>query len=202
MPKRITRAERTADNDERLTRAARAVFVKRGYHGATLDEVARAAGLTKGAVYARFASKADLFLSLFDAHVTARIAQIAQLPAPAGAFTVDDIVRQWLAKSAEDPAWSLLVLEFRVAAARDKAIAARYHAIHERMITAIAARIERGLVATRRALGVEVREAARLGFALQVGAQLERATGASLDTDVVLRANLALYAGLVAPRSA
>ena len=52
------------DTRERIITSAARVFARKGYHGASLDEVAADAGLTKGAVYWHFQSKADLFLAL------------------------------------------------------------------------------------------------------------------------------------------
>ncbi len=43
--------------------AARTVFLRRGFHGASLDEIAEEAGYTKGAVYSNFAGKDDLYLA-------------------------------------------------------------------------------------------------------------------------------------------
>ena len=51
---------------EHLLEAAASCSPATGYHGASLDEVAAAAGFTKGAVYSNFKSKEDLFLALFD----------------------------------------------------------------------------------------------------------------------------------------
>src|SRR4051794_41907842 len=67
-----TRAESKAATREELLDAARRVFLERGYHGASLELVAREAGYTKGAVYSAFASKADLFLALYDREIEAR----------------------------------------------------------------------------------------------------------------------------------
>ena len=60
----LTPDRRRAMTREHLLAAAADVFASRGYHGATLDEVAETAGFTKGAVYSNFASKEDLFLAL------------------------------------------------------------------------------------------------------------------------------------------
>jgi AcrR family transcriptional regulator len=49
---------------ERLLAAAVEVFVEQGYEGARVQDIARAAGLTTGAIYANFRGKAEL---LFDA---------------------------------------------------------------------------------------------------------------------------------------
>ena len=61
-----TRAESKAATREDLLDAARRVFLERGYHGASLELVAREAGYTKGAVYSNFANKDELFLAVFE----------------------------------------------------------------------------------------------------------------------------------------
>lgn len=45
------------------------MFARSGYHGAGLDEIARVAGFSKGAVYSNFSNKADLFLAVMDANL-------------------------------------------------------------------------------------------------------------------------------------
>jgi AcrR family transcriptional regulator len=56
--------------------AAEAVFARRGYHRASLDEIARAAGVSKALIYEHFASKRDLHASLLDAHATEMFARL------------------------------------------------------------------------------------------------------------------------------
>ena len=60
----VSRAERQEQTREALVHAARAVFARDGYHGARLDQIARAAGDSKGAVYSNFENKAALFLAV------------------------------------------------------------------------------------------------------------------------------------------
>jgi AcrR family transcriptional regulator len=62
----LTPDRRRAMTRSHLLAAAAEVFADRGYHAATLDEVAEAAGFTKGAVYSNFSSKEDLFLALSE----------------------------------------------------------------------------------------------------------------------------------------
>lgn len=57
------RAKRTRGH---LLTAARRVFAERGYQGATIDDIAKAAGCTKGACYFHFASKEEVLLTLLD----------------------------------------------------------------------------------------------------------------------------------------
>ncbi len=57
------RSERTHD---RLVRAAREVFTEHGYGGATIDDLTRAAGCSKGSYYFHFSSKEAVLLVLID----------------------------------------------------------------------------------------------------------------------------------------
>lgn len=66
MPKPVPRKEATARNREKILDAAAKVIGKSGLVGATLQEIATAAGLTKGAIYSRFDSKEDLLIELLD----------------------------------------------------------------------------------------------------------------------------------------
>src|SRR5262245_39764617 len=70
-----SRAEQQEQTRERLVDAAARVFAQRGYHAATLAEVAREAGYSTGAVYSNFAGKEDLFLALADRQIAGRAEQ-------------------------------------------------------------------------------------------------------------------------------
>lgn len=59
-----------------LLDAAEAVFAARGFHEASLDEIAEAAGFTKGALYSNFGSKADLFLAVVDRRQHVRFSEL------------------------------------------------------------------------------------------------------------------------------
>lgn len=61
--------ERRARTRTALLRAASAAFAERGYDGASLDAIAASVGLSKGAVYAHFPSKVDLFLGVVESLV-------------------------------------------------------------------------------------------------------------------------------------
>ena len=67
-----TRLDRRAMKErtrERLLDAAAVVFARRGIEAASLDEVAEAAGYTKGAIYSNFSSKTDLIAALMDRRI-------------------------------------------------------------------------------------------------------------------------------------
>ena len=60
-PPRGVRAAGKAKSRQSLLDAAKRLFMERGYEGATVREIAAAAGLSTGAVFASFADKSDLF---------------------------------------------------------------------------------------------------------------------------------------------
>ena len=53
-----------------LIHSAREVFARRGFEGASLDEIAEGAGYTRGAIYKHFSNKEDLFFAVMDAFNT------------------------------------------------------------------------------------------------------------------------------------
>ncbi|HZQ83405.1 MAG TPA: TetR/AcrR family transcriptional regulator [Acidimicrobiales bacterium] len=63
-PPRLSRAEKKAETRERLLTAAEAIAREQGFARITLDAVATAAGLTKGAIYSNFESKEDLLVEV------------------------------------------------------------------------------------------------------------------------------------------
>ena len=63
---------------QRLLNGARDVFLKTGYQGATLDDIAAAAGFTKGALYWHFPNKQALFLALIAASIAENLARLDQ----------------------------------------------------------------------------------------------------------------------------
>lgn len=59
-------AEMTTDARAALLEAGARVFAGEGFHGATVEDIAEAAGFTRGAFYAHFTDKADLLLTLME----------------------------------------------------------------------------------------------------------------------------------------
>jgi AcrR family transcriptional regulator len=69
---------------EALLEAALEVFSRSGYHASSIDEIARAAGVSKALIYEHFPSKRDLHGSLLDAHVGELFARLAVSEAEGG----------------------------------------------------------------------------------------------------------------------
>src|SRR5215207_8751231 len=64
---RRTQADRTAATRAALVAAARRLFGEHGYAAIGTEQIAQAAGVTRGALYHQFADKADLFAAVLEA---------------------------------------------------------------------------------------------------------------------------------------
>jgi AcrR family transcriptional regulator len=76
--RRLTRREKQAETRKRLLDAAERVFLRRGLHGSSVEEIAAEAGYTRGAFYSNFESKGELFVELLQDRVYRRYAEMAE----------------------------------------------------------------------------------------------------------------------------
>ncbi|MCE5290323.1 MAG: TetR/AcrR family transcriptional regulator [Nocardiaceae bacterium] len=116
---------------ERLLRAASTVFAERGFAGATMQQVAAAAGFTTGALYSNFANKDDLFFELFDREVTGRIASVRAILGQADLTVINEATalaagQQMTAAMQQSREWQLLFTEFWLRATRDDQLRERW----------------------------------------------------------------------------
>lgn len=129
MPKpRLTREESRRQTRDRLLTAAAKVFAKQGFNGASVEDIAEAAGYSKGAVYSNFDSKEDLFLALIDQCLAVEIEKLGD--------TLDLAI--WEAEFGreltENRTLNLLTIEFFLYAMRNESareqLAQRYRAAY------------------------------------------------------------------------
>lgn len=66
---RLTRAERKAETRRLLLEAAGVVFRRRGFEGASVEEICAEAGFSRGAFYSNFETKEQMFIELLQARV-------------------------------------------------------------------------------------------------------------------------------------
>ena len=143
--RRLTREESRRRTRESLLDAAAEAFGRRGYHAASVDEVAEAAGFSKGAVYANFASKAELFLALLDRRLeqdAERWGHIGEPKRPrpgAGADAEQSFAREL----DEERTWNLLAVECFLDAMRDDQVRGELAARYRRIRGALGERLER-----------------------------------------------------------
>ncbi len=127
-----------------LLRSASRLICALGMHGASIDRIATDAGYTKGAFYAHFASKEDLFLTMLDEHFATELARLDAVlrgtgdPAAEARAAADDFLEQ----IDSDPQWRRLYQEFCTYAARNEAfrieLAARQRDLRARMASVFA----------------------------------------------------------------
>lgn len=176
----MTRAEQATRNRKALLTAAEQVFLERGYHGTTVEAIAGKAGFTIGALYSRFGGKAEVFLALLEERIERRAEQFRDL-ARSTHEAPRDAARRWAEIMRREPDWSLLVIEFRVHAARDPHLGAAYAELHERAIAHLAVNIAASVGLPSGT--PEVERLARAGLALSTGSALARAAEGERFTD-------------------
>jgi AcrR family transcriptional regulator len=117
---RLTPEERREQTRSALLDAAADVFARRGFHAASLDEVADAAGFSKGAVYSNFTSKDDLFQSLIEDRGRKLVAEFADA-AVRGEQDASSLIERlsdvYLRRKADENDWALW-MEFTLYALR------------------------------------------------------------------------------------
>lgn len=106
-------AERRAATRATLLAAARPLFATRGYAAVGTEEIVRAAGLTRGALYHHFDGKEGLFTAVFEAveeELLARIAAGIEAAAPAGPLDALVVGIDVMLGAACDPGLAQIVL--------------------------------------------------------------------------------------------
>jgi AcrR family transcriptional regulator len=142
---RMTREQSKAHTRERLLDAARSVFARGGFHGASVEEIASEAGFSTGALYSNFDGKEDLFLALMEREIAAHAREIADAVGSARA-SVDERAkggaRQWMTMIEREPQLLLLFMEFWAYGVRDARVrpkvAARFAQVRELLTRLIA----------------------------------------------------------------
>lgn len=77
---------RPADRPAEILAAALEVFAERGFQAARLEEVAKRAGVSKGALYLYFETKADLFRAVVTDAISPNLERVKMMAAAAGPF--------------------------------------------------------------------------------------------------------------------
>lgn len=112
-----------------LIEAAAHVFTQRGFHAASLDEIAETAGFTRGAIYKNFADKEDLFFAVFDRSFELSLASFADRMDSSDTIAELDtkaLADIWESVRVRDPESYVLELEFRLYALRNPEVRDRY----------------------------------------------------------------------------
>jgi AcrR family transcriptional regulator len=176
--KRLSRAEQNERNRALVLAAARRTFLARGYHAASLDEIADEAGFSRGVVQSRFGNKADLFLALLEERITEREAQNARVAEHlSGDEGLAALASHATRRNEAELNWGLLLIEFRAHAARDPVLSQRYAAAHARTLQGIADVITALYQRAGQVPPLPPRHMAQLILTITAGSRLEQAAG-------------------------
>lgn len=66
---RLTKSQQREDTRRKILESAAQVFASKGFHGSVVDDIVKASGTSKGAVYFYFESKEQIFFSLVEDYV-------------------------------------------------------------------------------------------------------------------------------------
>ena len=66
---RLTKSQQREDTRRKILESAAQVFASKGFHGSVVDDIVKASGTSKGAVYFYFESKEQIFFSLVEHYV-------------------------------------------------------------------------------------------------------------------------------------
>ncbi len=106
---------------ERLLRAAADVFAECGYDGTRVADIAAAAGVSTGAMYAHFASKAELLVGALRTHGRRLLAEAFATDPSRSITDLLLVIGRWLPRRRD--ARGYLIVEALVAARRDEDVA-------------------------------------------------------------------------------
>ena len=198
---RMTREERRAHTRMCLMEAAGKIFSRQGLQQASIDDVAEEAGYTKGAFYANFKSKEELFLAMLDERFAARLSEIEDVVASEG--DIEAQTRQAGTDFTEhlraNDEWERLFFEFAAYAARNPdfrdELVTRYRSLRD----AIAAALGRSKERHGHAAWMDLDQVSLMLFAISNGFALEKLLEPdAVSDDLYGRMLLVFFTGLKA----
>jgi AcrR family transcriptional regulator len=143
MSPTLTRKQKQAKTRSALLKSAAKLICRKGITEASIDDVAADAGYTKGAFYANFKSKEEMFLVMLDEAYAEELERLeARLPGEgAPVEEVRESAEDFLSFVRSNPDWPRLYFEFVVYAARNpefrEELATRNRAMRERIAEVI-----------------------------------------------------------------
>ena len=183
-------ARRSQETRRSILDAAYGVFVRRGYGGASVDEIIAEADISKGAFYHHFTGKAAVFQAILTSQVRRCAEQMTAATNPRASIqdNVESVLRASWDIIKSDPAWPTLQMEFWVHSTRDsearKILARSFSECRDLVASFVSGLQEAGIL--RRRLDPEA--AARLFIAINDGILLQwQIQPDAVDPDELLR---------------
>jgi AcrR family transcriptional regulator len=195
----LTRKEKQAKTRSALLRSAAKLICRKGITEASVEDVARDAGYTKGAFYANFKSKEEMFLVMLDQAYAEELERLeAHLPGEEPVEEVRASAEDFIRFVRADPEWPRLYFEFVVYAARNpefrEELATRNRAMRER----IAEVIRNWAADFHGEPPFPYEDIATMLFCLADGFLVQQLVEPNVDDDLYATMNTTLFKGIVA----
>jgi AcrR family transcriptional regulator len=126
--------QRTEETYRKLIAAGLRIFARDGFEASRIEDIAAEAGHTRGAFYANFDTKEDLFLALLEQQAEKRVKRMQAILG--GVHTRAEALaalRAFYLECAGDRQWVLMTLEFKLFALRHGNLRAKWAAAHQRI---------------------------------------------------------------------
>ncbi|CAM5779509.1 TetR/AcrR family transcriptional regulator [Brevibacillus borstelensis] len=122
--RRLTQEERKQETRQLLLESAAKTFAQLGFHGASVDKIAEFAGFSKGAVYAHFQSKEELFLAILEQQMKLHVHTIHKIISqqPSLEHFHETMNRYFHSARQQTRTWSMLNMEFLLYAMREESV--------------------------------------------------------------------------------
>jgi AcrR family transcriptional regulator len=189
IPAPVRRQDRAIATRKRLTGAARRIFARDGFEHARVEDIAAAAGKTRGAFYANFRDKEDVFFAIFEEDLSRDTEQVIfRLSEASTSNERIDALARHLGCVIQDRRRMLLTLEFKQYAIRHPRKQRRLADLHAAMCTrCMEINLEKLLPEFSAASAEEKRsQSAQIGAILE-GLALNCMFGRSLSEEQVFR---------------
>jgi AcrR family transcriptional regulator len=142
-----TQAERTAETRTRLIEAAEKIFARDGFQAAKLEEIASEAGYTRGALYANFEGKEELFIALIGHETERRMAAaqrvVSNLTSQSSSQTARyEALKAGYLRSMTNQTWNVLFIEFKLFVLRHPDLKAQVTEMQTKAFATVAKTLE------------------------------------------------------------
>lgn len=156
---------RTEATRRALLKSARRIFAHDGFEACRLEDITAAIGHTRGAFYAHFRTKEDLFFALLEQEAEKRLKQINAALEPCKTSNERlAALREFFVSRVSDRRWAMLTMEFKLFAVRHPGMRPRLVATHRRIRASLKVA---GFDHTRDDLKKAALEAVLAGFSLE-----------------------------------
>ncbi|MBX7433410.1 TetR family transcriptional regulator [Mycobacterium sp. Y57] len=197
MPERWTRERRLEHTRNLLLDAAEESFARKGLTASALEDIADAAGYTRGAIYSHFGAKEELFLAVIDRQRDRFLeifTEVIQSFREFGDLDVDELSRRWR-EAGSDPLRAALNYELTLFLLRNPQARERLAEQRRETVRSLGEFISKGVARLGARLTIPAESLARVILAVNDGVTL----GSYLDEVDLYRPYLQLVASSIVP---